>query len=299
LIVAALVVLMMETWLALDTPNDATNRGHNMCSDSSVQPNLSSLLIGASLWRADAVLIAAACLGALLILLARLLGLSGSIVTFILIGAAAVAGIATWISNRRRAIDYHWVAEQIEVENPRLHTLLLAAVEQEPDLATGRLNYLQERVINEAVEENRRHPWHQKFSEKLVFARVGHIASLIAFLIVLAKVGSSPAHKGSVFRLSSSVTVTPGDGSVERVGRGGVGAFRGQTPGEVTLVGSSAAQPVQRIHLTKTSTIRCLAGASPKSQATPSIILNMTSSGPAISNSRCSNIRAWKEPMPS
>src|SRR5262245_56787841 len=126
------------------------------------------------LWRALTVCwCAAASLAVLLMLLRGLLGMNGSMVTLIVIAFAVVAGVAAWISNRRRAIDYHWVAEQIEVENPRLHTLLLAAVEQEPDPATGRLNYLQERVINEAVEENRRRPWHQKFSEKLLFARVG------------------------------------------------------------------------------------------------------------------------------
>src|SRR5262249_14222514 len=143
-------------------------------------------------------------------------------------------------------------AEQIEVENPRLHTLLLAAVEQEPDPATGRLNYLQERVINEAVEENRRSPWHQKFSEKLLFARVAHIVSLVIFLVLLANVGSSPARPG-VFGLFGAVTVTPGDASVERGSSVVVLArFEGKLPAEVAVIGSSATQPNQRITLTKT-----------------------------------------------
>jgi len=139
------------------------------------------------LWRALTVCwCGMATLGGLLILLRLVLGLSGSILTWSLVSIAAVAGVVAWVLNRRRIIDYHWVAEQIETENPRLHTLLLAAVEQEPDPATGRLNYLQERVINEAIEENRRHPWHQKFSEKLVFARVAHVAALVRARVELA-----------------------------------------------------------------------------------------------------------------
>src|SRR5262245_26772812 len=178
---------------APDAANCATNRGRNMIAPilrSKLEPIVATYR-RFQLWRALTLCwVALALIGGLLIFLERILGLGGSIVTFGLASLAIVAGLATWISNRRRAIDYHWVAEQIEVENPRLHTLLLAAVEQEPDPATGRLNYLQERVINEAVEENRRNPWHQKFSEKLVFARVGHVVSFVIFLVMLGSIGS-------------------------------------------------------------------------------------------------------------
>src|SRR5262245_39297574 len=68
---------------------------------------------------------------------------------------------AAWIRHQWRSSkpDYRAIARQIERENPRLHALLLTAVDQQPDPATGALNYLQQRVINEALEHNRNRPW--------------------------------------------------------------------------------------------------------------------------------------------
>src|SRR5437762_2812572 len=119
-----------------------------------------------------------ALIGLLLLVSRTTLGLTAGTAVGITVFCAALIAAILWWKNRRRVIDFHWVAEQIEVENPRLRTLLLAAVEQQPDPATGHLNYLQERVITEAVEENRRSPWHQKFGERLLFARVAHIGAL-------------------------------------------------------------------------------------------------------------------------
>src|ERR1051326_2771160 len=68
---------------------------------------------------------------------------------------------------RRRQPDYRDIARQIEREDPRLHALLLTAVEQHADAATGRLHYLQERVVREALEHNRRRPWANRTFERL------------------------------------------------------------------------------------------------------------------------------------
>src|SRR5512137_1819498 len=64
---------------------------------------------------------------------------------FLVLVAATIAGMA-WVWRWARGIDldYRAMARRIEEENPGLHALLLTAVEQEPDAATGRLNYLQD-----------------------------------------------------------------------------------------------------------------------------------------------------------
>src|ERR1041385_5951736 len=72
----------------------------------------------------------------------------------LLIGIGIVAVIAAFIAVgkvNRSAPDFRDIARKIETTKPDLHTLLLTAVEQERDEATGRLGYLQERLIGDAL----------------------------------------------------------------------------------------------------------------------------------------------------
>ena len=54
---------------------------------------------------------------------------------------------------QRAPLDFSTLARTLEAENPKLHARLLTAVEQKPDAATGELNFLQDRVIREALAE--------------------------------------------------------------------------------------------------------------------------------------------------
>src|SRR5437870_12552167 len=58
-----------------------------------------------------------------------------------------------WIRHRNRQwqLDYKQIAREIEQHHPDLHAVLMTAVEQQPDPVTGKLNYLQERVIQQAI----------------------------------------------------------------------------------------------------------------------------------------------------
>src|SRR5262245_35247447 len=98
---------------APDAANCPTNRGRNMIAPilrSKLEPIVATYR-RFQLWRALSLCwIALALGGGLLIFLERIMGFGGSIITFSLIALAAIAGVAVWISNRRRAIDYHWVA---------------------------------------------------------------------------------------------------------------------------------------------------------------------------------------------
>lgn len=144
------------------------------------------------------------------------------------------------IRHGRQGVDVREVAREIEGENPRLHALLLTAVEQEADEKTGALNFLQERVVQEALEFNRQHPWSGRSYEHLFFARAMHGAALAGFVLVLtglflrAPLGMGGAVGGE---LLSGIEVTPGDASVER-GEGLVvlARFGQQMPNDVVLV---------------------------------------------------------------
>src|SRR6266516_1491589 len=96
---------------------------------------------------------------------------------------AATVVWAVWLRQlwRKSKPDYRAIARQIEEENPKLHSLLLTAVEQQPLTATGGLNYLQQRVIHEALDHNRNRPWGTRIFERTFFAQCGHWLALVVF----------------------------------------------------------------------------------------------------------------------
>ncbi|HMJ88185.1 MAG TPA: hypothetical protein VK530_00130, partial [Candidatus Acidoferrum sp.] len=148
-----------------------------------------------------------------------------------------LAGIG-WASSSR-AINHQQLARDIAARNPDLHALLLTAVEQERDPATGRLSYLQERVLNDALVEIRRHEKLQPVPPRtMVRAHSLHAVCCAAFLgiLLLMPQGNRIATKPS-FLASGGVTVTPGDVSLEK-GNGLVvlAKFNRKVPDEAALV---------------------------------------------------------------
>jgi hypothetical protein len=160
--------------------------------------------------------------------------------------------IVAWRQTRRSVFDYQAIARKIEEENPRLHALLLTAVEQKPD-STGELNYLQERVIREALAQDRSHKWRTDTSQHLVLAQLGGVAALVLLGGVLASLYQSAPPRAVFFALTGrSVVVTPGDASVEKGSSLVVLArFNGDVPAEATLVVRPANEPERRIPLAK------------------------------------------------
>ncbi|HUL51016.1 MAG TPA: hypothetical protein VLU94_00385, partial [Candidatus Nitrosotalea sp.] len=195
-------------------------------------------------------------IGIALILIRSLAGWSFAFEFPLLIACTVVAGLVVWRRTAADQIDYHGMARQIESEDPELHALLLTAVEQRPDKSTGELNYLQQRVIAEALAWKRRHLWEQISGQRLFFALCGQWAALVLLGIVLANLWTHrPA--GSLFlfhgaEVANGVTVTPGDTSVERGSSLVVLArFAGRVPPEAALVVTPLDGNVRRIPLIK------------------------------------------------
>ena len=138
------------------------------------------------LWRALARCWAAmALVGIGLILLHRLTGWWAAWVFPLFIASTVLW--AGWLRQHWRGSkpNYRAMARQIEEENPKLHSLLLTAVEQQPITATGGLNYLQQRVIHEALDHNHNRPWGTRIFERTFFAQCAHWLALVVFLGVL------------------------------------------------------------------------------------------------------------------
>ena len=72
------------------------------------------------------------------------------VLSFMLV--AGTLGILS-LNRRRGMVDYQQVAREVEEKHPELHASLLTAIEQEPDPETGQYNFLQERVIEKALDE--------------------------------------------------------------------------------------------------------------------------------------------------
>ena len=186
------------------------------------------------------------------------IGFSGVAVAFAgtWIMLAAIAGVwFAWRQANRWEPDYRGIARQIEEKHPDLHTVLLTAVEQEPDRASGSLNFLQQRVIVEATAHAREQQWIETIPSWKYNAHVA--AAIIASFLLIVSLPDSP----SVARSSGSsaaevkkegVAVTPGDVSLERgTGLVVLATFHRDVPGEATLVIQPTNEPERRIPLVK------------------------------------------------
>ena len=179
--------------------------------------------------------------------------------TVLLLGVGIAAVIGAFIASRivsRSAPNYRQIAQQIQTTKPETHTLLVTAVEQERDEA-GRLGYLQERLLGEALDVIRKE---QNLAAvprgKMALAGLVQCIALAVLLAVLFTVPRAPSMNGSILaNITSSapkVTVTPGDASIERGSSLVILArFDGSVPPEATLVVTTNGGTAQRIPLAK------------------------------------------------
>jgi hypothetical protein len=136
--------------------------------------------------------------------------------TVVLAALAAFVALGIAIRRWRRSGDTDAVVGLIEREHPRLHGLLLTAAEQRPD-ESGELDYLQERVVEEALRYQRQRPFDAALQVRLVMAQGMHWIGLGGFVVlfsglVLLQTGHSPIPMAADRRVS----VTPGDAEIER-----------------------------------------------------------------------------------
>lgn len=159
---------------------------------------------------------------------------------------------------RRAQPDYKAVARNIERQHSDLNALLLAAIEQEPQGPDGRLGYLQEWVIGEALRHAAGHDWLRSIStKKFVLANLSAITALAFLIAVLSQTLPSSsslltADRAVPARKGYHVTVTPGDTTVELAAPVVILArFDGRVPPEANLVFGAAGEEPQKVALAK------------------------------------------------
>ena len=175
------------------------------------------------------------------------------------IGGLGGAALVAWISLRRKISswepDYLAIARSVEQRHPDLHALLVTAVEQRPDSSTGKLNFLQQRVVADAVAEVRKRDcvetvpgWQLAGATMLQFAML----ALLGYSALWLRPSPENAPQTVASRAREEVSVTPGDTEIEKGGGLVVLAkFSGSVPSEAALVLSPVNAPAKRIALMK------------------------------------------------
>ncbi len=197
--------------------------------------------------------LAAAGVGVFFILIHRVSGWISPWLFLFLLGTTLGWTFNVRRRSKRTPLDFQTIVRNIEAENPKLHALLLTAIEQQPDAATQELNYLQDRVIREALAEDRRGAWWKRTARNLRRAQLGNAAALALLVVVmLALYQAAPPRVTILTMMNREVAVTPGDTSVEKGSSLVVLAkFQGKVPVEAVLVVRPANEPERRIPLAK------------------------------------------------
>ncbi len=159
---------------------------------------------------------------------------------------------AAWLRQRRAEPDYRELARQVEQRNPDLHALLLTAVEQKPDSQTGKFNFLQERLLREAVDKSVEGDWlHTITSAQMGRAQAVQWGGLFLFLAALASL-RAPKEAIVATAAETKVNVSPGNTVIERgTGLAILARFEGALPAQVTLVVRPDGQPERQVPLVK------------------------------------------------
>lgn len=129
-------------------------------------------------------------------------------------------GVGAWFAVRasvnRLQFDLLDIAREVEAGDARLNSLLLAAYEEQKNAGSNGLSYLQERVILEALEANRRSPWGRQVAEKRFFKGVYHGVGFGAFVLAAALAFLVGPRGTALGLMLGGVNVTPGSAEVEK-----------------------------------------------------------------------------------
>ena len=179
----------------------------------------------------------------------------------------AVAGLLSVIGvglARMFAPNYVAIARRIELKYPDLGSCLLAALEQQPSVETGRFGFLQESVIGEALVHADRHPWQDVVPRRRLALAVGtqfaalslFIASLVAVALGVSHSRTAAASSGGKKPLPAStgysVVVEPGNTEIERGSSLLVLArLQGAMPAESVLIFDSTTDGSTRLAMSR------------------------------------------------
>src|SRR6266581_3050547 len=152
-----------------------------------------------------------ACLGLSLVWLERQSGWGSWLALPIIALPGIVCALVVAIKARKLPVDVRRLAAQIESRFPELDGRLITAVQQQASTG-GELNYLQNRLVSEALAHDQKHDWSAIVPESRInLARMGHWLALVLFLFVLWGLRVTGGHDllARIPGSGSGITVTP------------------------------------------------------------------------------------------
>jgi hypothetical protein len=171
----------------------------------------------------------------------------------LLLGCGLLVAFVLGVRWARNRPDWRELAHLIEKRRPQLEGRLLTAVQQNTG-AGVQLNYLQQRLIQEALQDAGQNGWTDTIpASRIAVARAAHWVALGICVLVLWNLPRTHSHS-LLARISDySVTVNPGDVTLERGSSLVVMArFAGAVPPGVELVISQPPAPgTRRVPLVK------------------------------------------------
>ena len=144
-----------------------------------------------------------------------------------IIGAAWVTATILWVRSKSLSLAKADIARHVERTFPELNSRLLAALEQCPDVHSGRWNVLQRQVIAEALHHSRINDWTDAVpARRMRNAFLGQTAALAAFLAICVYLVPSAVQKVSAVtggvpfqsaqKEPDQPIIEPGDAEIER-----------------------------------------------------------------------------------
>jgi hypothetical protein len=166
----------------------------------------------------------------------------------------------------RFSLNFKQIAETLAEKHPDVRSMLMAAVEQKSNKEGGRLNYLQECVLEEAIQHAKTNRWIQTISsQKLLYTASFSLWMGIGFLFFLYQliildpgaINASPqltADENPAVPDSPQykVTVEPGNAEVEKgTGLVVMARFEGGVPEAATLILGEGKDHELRLSMTR------------------------------------------------
>jgi hypothetical protein len=150
------------------------------------------------------------------LILERLTGWGTWLAMPVLAAAAFIAGVIVLVRAKQTQLTWSQIAHLIEQRFPHLDGRLLTAVEQNSK-DRGELNYLQQKVLEETLAFSKQDDWKEIVPKSHVtLAKAGHWLALLILILTILNLPKTQSRELLARITDFSVSVVPGNASVER-----------------------------------------------------------------------------------
>ena len=162
-------------------------------------------------------------------------------------GASALVALLLWVRSKSLPLARTAIARTVEKAFPDLNSRLLAALEQSPEVTSGRWNVLQRQLISEAVHHSRINDWTGAIpAGRIRGAFIRQTAALVGFVVVCGYVWPAAAERSGIKPLKNGVAKSSTDSDQPQIEPGNIELERGSN---LLVLARFASQPPANVNL--------------------------------------------------